>query len=53
MPFAATQMDIEMLILSEICQKKKDKYHMTSLTCRVYNSDIHVLIYKTEINSQT
>lgn len=52
MPFAATWMDIEMIVLSEICQKKKDKY-MISLTGGIYNSDIHVLIYKTEINSQT
>ena len=27
-PFAATQMKIEALILSEVSQKEKDKYHM-------------------------
>ena len=34
MPFAATWMDLEILILSEVSQKEKDKYHMISLTCR-------------------
>ena len=31
MPFAATWMEIETLILSEVNQKEKDKYHMISL----------------------
>ena len=31
MPFAATQMELDTLILSEISQKEKDKYHMISL----------------------
>ena len=33
MPFATTWMQLEILILSEVSQKKKDKYHMMSLTC--------------------
>ena len=33
MPFAATWMDIEMIILSEISQK--EKYHMISLICGI------------------
>ena len=32
MPFAATWMPLEILILSEISQTEKDKYHMISLT---------------------
>ena len=28
MPFAVTWMDLEIVILSEISQKEKDKYHM-------------------------
>ena len=32
MPFAATWMELEILILSEISQKEKDKHHMISLT---------------------
>ena len=31
MPFAATWMDLEVIILSEVNQKEKDKYHMISL----------------------
>ena len=31
MPFAATWMDLEIIILSEGSQKKKDKYHVISL----------------------
>ena len=31
MSFAATWMDLESVILSEISQKEKKKYHMTSL----------------------
>ena len=31
MPFVATWMDLEILILSEVSQKEEDKYHMISL----------------------
>ena len=31
MPFAATWMELETLILSEVSQKEKDKCHMLSL----------------------
>jgi len=30
MPFAATWMELETLVLSEVSQKEKDKYHMIS-----------------------
>ena len=33
MPFAATWMDLVILRLSEVSQKKKDKYHLISLIC--------------------
>ena len=35
MPFAATWMDLEIIILSEVHQKEKDKYHMISLICGI------------------
>ena len=31
MPFAATWVELQTLILSEVSQKEKDKYHMISL----------------------
>ena len=31
MPFAATWMDLELIILSEVRQVEKDKYHITYL----------------------
>ena len=35
MSFAATWMDLEIIMLSEISQKEKDKYYMISLTCEI------------------
>ena len=35
MPFAPTWMDLEIIILSEVSQKEKDKYHMISLICGI------------------
>ena len=35
MPFAATWMDLEMVILSEVNQKEKDKYHMITSICGI------------------
>ena len=35
LPFAATWMDLEVIILSEESQKEKDKYHMISLICGI------------------
>ena len=35
MPFAATWMDLETVILSEVSQKEKDKYHMILLICGI------------------
>ena len=34
-PFAATWMDLENIMLSEISQKEKDKYCMISLICGI------------------
>ena len=35
LPFAATWMDVEGIMLSEINQTEKDKYCITSLTCGI------------------
>ena len=35
MPFAAPCMDLEIIILNEISQTEKDKYHMISLICGI------------------
>ena len=35
MPFAATWMQLEIIILSEVSQKKEDKYHMISPICGI------------------
>ena len=33
--FAATWMDLEIIILSEVSQTEKDKYHMISFICGI------------------
>ena len=35
LPFAAAWMDLENVMLSEISQSEKDKYHMISLICGI------------------
>ena len=35
MPFTATWMQLEIIILSEISQTEKDKYHMILLICGI------------------
>ena len=35
MPFVATWMELETLILSEVSHKEKDKYHMISLISEI------------------
>ena len=59
MPFAATWMELEIIILSEVSQTEKNKY-MISLLCRILKKwykwtyfDRNELIYKTETDSQT
>ena len=55
MPFAATWMDLETVIQSEVSQTENDKYHMTSKnTCEIQKkNDTNQLIYKAEADSQT
>ena len=35
MPFAATWMDLQIVILSEVNQREKGKYHVISLICGI------------------
>ena len=35
MPFTATWMDLEIIIMNEVSQKEKNKHHMTSLICGI------------------
>ena len=60
MPFAATLMDLERVMLSEVSQTEKEKNHMTGLICvhifliwTLKIKDTNELTYKTERDSQT
>ena len=53
MPFAAKQMDLKIIMLGEVSQTGKDKYHMISLTCGSQKIVTNEFIYKTEIDSMT
>ena len=51
MPFVATWVDLEIVILSEVSQVGTDKYHMISLIWSLkYDTNEH--IYETETDSQ-
>ena len=52
MSFAATWMELETLILSEVSQKEKDKYHLIS---HIWNliQGTNELMYRKETNSWT
>ena len=53
MAFAATLMEQEMTILSEVSQTVKDKHHVVSLLCGILKKDTNELICKRETDSQT
>ena len=40
MPFETTWMDLKDILLSEISQTEKDKYHIISLICGIKNKQI-------------
>ena len=48
MPFEATSMDLEIIILSEVSQREEDKYHMISLTYGILKNDINELTKQKE-----
>ena len=52
MSFAATRMQLEIIIISEVSQKEKDKYHDISYMWSL-KYGTNEPIYKTETGSQT
>ena len=42
MPFAATWIDLEIIILSGVSQTEKDKYNMISLICGIFKTMIQM-----------
>ena len=46
MPFAATSMDLKILILSKVSQTEKDKYHRIWLICGILKIGTSEVIYK-------
>ena len=52
MPLIATWIELKIIILIEVSQKEKDKYHMILLICGILRRH-NELIYNTETDSQT
>ena len=51
MPFAPTEMDLERMISSEVCQRKTNTWYHLYVESK--KNDVYELIYKTEIDAQT
>ena len=45
MPFAVTWMDLEIVILCEVSQTEKDKYHMISLICGISKKMVQMNLF--------
>ena len=43
--FATTWVGLEIIILSEVSQTEKEKYHILSLTCRILKKMIHMNLF--------
>ena len=52
MPFTARWMNLETVILTEVSQTEKDKYHMIFLDVGYFLNGTNEPIYKTEVESQ-
>ena len=50
--FAATWMDLEVVILNEVSHTQKENYHVVSLLCEILKKVQMNLFTKTEIESQ-
>ena len=46
MPFAATHMGLDIIMLSEVSPKEKDKYHTILLTCGIQTMTQMILSMK-------
>ena len=53
MPFRATWMAPEMIILSGVSQTARNKHHGTPLIPGILENDANDLIHRTETDSQT
>ena len=53
MPFAATWMELEIIILSEVSQTEKDKYRILTHICGIQKNGRDEPICKAEIETQT
>ena len=53
MPFVATWMDLEIVILSEVSQKEKEISYNNTYMRNLKRNDTNERIYKTETDSQT
>ena len=54
MPFAATWMDLEIIMLGGVGQTEKDRYHVISLTCGILKKkDTNELVCRAQTDSQT
>ena len=51
MPFAATWMELEIIILSEVNQTEESKYHMILHLYMIFKNNTNELIYKIEKDS--
>ena len=45
MPFATTWMDLQIIILGEVSQTEKDKYHIISVICGIKKKRIQMNLY--------
>ena len=53
MSFAATWMDLEVIMLNEVNQTEKDKHHIISLISGIFKKYTNELICRTETDLQT
>ena len=53
MPFAATWMQLETVIQSEVSQKEKNKYRILTQICGIWKNGTDEPVCKAEIYTQT